>query len=86
MSKLSDWFKPKFKIMPTYSAEKMINGYIPIKKNIVGYYPMTMLQQTENGKYEEVMAIFPNYKNAMDFLKHATKIISYEEISSPKND
>lgn len=87
MGKLTQWFTEKYKIVPTYTSDRKINGYMPLKKSWIGYYvPMMMLQDNGDGRMKQVDAWFDNYNNALLFLKHETKIITNEEIFGAKCD
>lgn len=87
MGKLTNWFKAKYKIVPTYTSGKKISGYMPLKSSWVGYYvPMAMLQDDGSGRMKQVDAWFTNYADAINFLKHETKIITHEEIFGTKCD
>lgn len=80
-----NFFKTKYKIVPTYSQDNKRNGYIPLAKLIIGWMPLTMYQLGDDGKIKEIEAFFKTYEDAMAFVKHETSILTDEEILSAKN-
>lgn len=86
MKKLIKWFSACYKIVPTYTTDNVINGYVPLKRSFGLDARMSMLQLGDDGKLHEVDAWFKNYKDALNFLKCDVKIFNNAEISDTKND
>lgn len=86
MSKLRNWFKPTYKIVPTYGQDNKVNGYMPMRKAFMGYIKMPMMRLDNNGNLTEVDAWFSDYQEAVDFLIYVTKTITNEEIFSTENN
>lgn len=80
-----NWFKTEYKIVPTYSKDNKRSGYVPLSRNIIGWWPLKMYQHDENGNIQEVEAFFKTYEDALTFVKHETTILTDEEISGAKN-
>lgn len=78
-------FKTEYKIVPTYSKENKRNGYVPLSKNIIGWWPLKMFQYNEDGTISETEAFFKTYEEAMSFIKHEISILSDEEILGTKD-
>lgn len=78
-------FKTEYKIIPTYSADNKRNGYMPLSRNIIGWFPLKMYQFDENAELQEVEAFFKTYEDALAFVKHETTILTDEEILDAKN-
>lgn len=85
MNKIKQWFRPRYKIVPTYTADNQINGYMPLEHAFVDYMRMPMLQMDTDGTFRETDAWFKTYEDALNFLKHETKILNDEEISDTEN-
>lgn len=86
MSKIKKWFQPRYKIVPTYTADNKVNGYMPLKHSCLDYMQMPMLQIGADGNFHQTNAWFKTYDDAMEFLKHEVKVFDDEEISHTEND
>lgn len=88
MSKLTKTLaRGKYKIVPTYNKEFKQNGYVVLKKQLLGWLPMTMLMHDEDGDPYDAHNYFPDYNSAYEFLKRQTTIIQEtddEEIFAEK--
>lgn len=78
-------FKTEYKIVPTYSSDNKRNGYVPLSRSIIGWFPLKMYQSDDNGVLQEVEAFFKTYEDAIAFVKHEITILTDEEILSAKN-
>lgn len=78
-------FKTEYKIVPTYSKDNKRNGYVPLSKTIVGWWPLKMFQMDEDNRIQQVDAFFRTYEDALTFVKHETTVLNDEEILSAKN-
>lgn len=80
MGKLNKIFKTRYKIVPTYTKDNKINGYVPLSKIIIGWAPLLMYQFDEDGKKNETEAYFKTYEDAIDFVRYEEKILTDDEI------
>lgn len=78
-------FKTEYKIVPTFSVDNAKNGYVPLQKSLIGWYPLRMYQFNKDGVMQEVNAFFKTYEEALMFVKYETAILTDEEILDAKN-
>ncbi len=81
----SNLFKTEYKIVPTFSVDNKKNGFVPLAKSFIGWYPLRMYQFNKDGLLQEVNAFFKTYEEALTFVKHETAILTDEEILDAKN-
>lgn len=86
MNKLTNWFRTKHKIVPTYSQEHKCNGYVAEHHTIFGWIPMPMMQYDGQGEPHQVHSYFKTYEDAVAFIKHETTIIEDETVSDTKGN